>query len=143
MAHVSTYVYLKDTTETAFNFYRSVFGGEFMGAVERWVDAPAQNGMPTLPDRDKQLISHIALPILGGHVLEGSDAPESMGLTVTVGNNVRIALHPESKEDADMLFKRLSEGGTVETQLHYTFWGDYFGAFSDRYGVRWMVMYSP
>ena len=95
--------------------------------------------MPPMPEADKNLVMHVALPILGGHLLMGTDAPESMGFTVNKGNNVYISLHPDSKKDADDLFAKLSEGGVAEMPMQDMFWGDYFGSLTDKFGVRWMV----
>ena len=80
---------------------------------------------------------HIELPILGGHVLMGTDAPKSMGFTITLGNNVH--LEPDSRAEADRLFNGLSAGGKVEMPLQDMFWGAYFGSFTDQFGIRLMV----
>lgn len=141
MASVSTYLNFKNNTEEAFNFYKSVFGGEFVGGISRFKDVPPSEGAPTIPDADKNLIMHIELHILGGHRLMGTDAPESMGFKLTVGNNVHISLHPDSKEEADKLFGALSAGGKVGMPMQDMFWGDYYGACTDKYGVQWMVNY--
>jgi PhnB protein len=95
-----------------------------------------------LPEEDKNLVMHMALPILNGHLLMGTDAPESMGFKVDFGNNVYISLHTDSREETDHLFKALSEGGKVEQELQEMFWGDYYGSLTDRYGVHWMLNYS-
>jgi PhnB protein len=84
---------------------------------------------------------HIALPILGGHLLMGTDAPESMGFKVNKGNNVHISLHPDSKKEADELFFKLSAGGEVEMPMADMFWGDYFGSVKDKFGIHWMINY--
>lgn len=139
MARVSTYLNFTDKTEEAFEFYRSVFGGEFEGGIHRLGEAPVPEGAPPMTEADKNLIMHIALPILGGHMLMGTDAPASMGFTVTTGNNVHINLEPDTREEADRLFAALSEGGDVEMPLQDMFWGDYFGSFADKYGIRWMI----
>jgi PhnB protein len=102
-------------------------------------EVPPQEGAPALSDADKNLVMHVALPILGGHVLMGTDTSESMGFTVIKGNNTYINLEPDTKEEADRLFATLSEGGKVEMPLQVMFWGDYFGSFSDKYGINWMV----
>lgn len=138
MARVSTYLNFARETEAAFEFYRSVFGGEFTGGIHRMREAPTE-GMPKLSEADKNLVMHIELPILGGHVLMGTDAPESMGFKVTAGNNVHINLEPDTRAEADRLFAALSAGGKVEMPLQEMFWGAYFGSFADRYGVRWMI----
>ena len=144
MAITSTYLNFTRNTEEAFRFYKSVFGGDFVdGKINRFSEIPPQEGMPLLPDEDKNLVMHIALPILGGHMLMGTDAPESMGFKLNMGNNVYISLHPDSKKDADDLFKKLSEGGEVEMPIADVFWGDYYGSLTDKFGVHWMVNYSP
>lgn len=138
MARVSTYLNFTRNTEDAFNFYRSVFGGEFIGSISRFRDIPPSGDMPPLPEGDKDLVMHIALPILGGHVLMGTDAPESMGFKVNFGNNVYINLEPDTREETRRLFKALSEGGKVEMELQEMFWGDYYGSCKDKFGVQWM-----
>lgn len=95
-------------------------------------------GAPELAEADKQLIMHIELSILGGHVLMGTDAPESMGFGITLGYNIQINLEPDSKEETDRLFGRLAEGGTVTLPLQMMFWGSYYGTCTDRFGVQWM-----
>ncbi len=139
MASVNTYLNFPRETEKAFNFYKSVFGGEFNGEIMRFKDIPPQDGMPEIADEDKNLIIHIELAILGGHILMGTDAPESMGFQVNKGNNVHINLQTDSRAETDKLFKALSEGGTVEMEMQDMFWGDYFGSFRDKFGVQWML----
>ena len=138
MARVSTYLNFARSTEEAFNFYKSVFGTEFSGPINRFKDAPPQPGQPPLAEADKNLVMHVALPILGGHVLMGTDAPESMGFSVKSGNNVYINLEPDTRGETDRLFKALAEGGKVEMPLQEMFWGDYFGSLTDRFGINWM-----
>lgn len=143
MSTVSTYLNFSRNTEEAFNFYRSVFGGEFVGGIHRFSEVPMEEGTPPMSEDDKKLVMHIALPLLGGHMLMGTDAPESMGFTLSPGNNVYISLHPDTRADADRLFLRLSTGGKVEMPLQVMFWGDYYGSLVDQYGVHWMVNYTP
>jgi len=138
MARTSTYLNFPRSTEEAFNFYKSVFGGEFTGGIHRMGEVPAQEGQPPLAEEDKNLVMHIELPILGGHVLMGTDAPESMGFKVNFGNNIYINLEPDTRKETEKLFKALSEGGKVEMPLQEMFWGDYFGSCTDKYGVQWM-----
>jgi PhnB protein len=140
MARVSTYLNFPRQTEEVFKFYKSVFGTEFTeDGFNRFKDIPPMEGMPPLATEDKDLVMHVSLPILGGHILMGSDAPESMGFTVTAGNNVHINLEPDTREETDRLFKALSEGGTVTMELQDMFWGAYYGSCTDKYGVQWMV----
>ena len=138
MASVSTYLNFARSTEEAFNFYRSVFGTEFDGKVSRFSEIPPTPGQPTLPEADRNLVMHISLPILAGHRLMGTDAPESMGFKLSQGNNVYINLEPDTRAETDRLFNALAEGGTVEMALQEQFWGDYFGSLKDRFGTQWM-----
>ncbi len=142
MARVSTYLNFARETEAAFNFYRSVFGTEFVGPIMRYSEAPPQEGQPPLPEADRNLVMHMALPITGGHLLMGSDAPESMGFTVRTGNNTYIMIETDTRAEADRLFAALADGGTVEMEMQDQFWGDYFGSLKDRFGIQWMLACS-
>jgi PhnB protein len=138
MARVSTYLNFARETEAAFTFYHAVFGGEFAGGIHRFADIPPSPGQPPMAEADKQLVMHVELVILGGHVLMGTDVPESMGFKVAPGNNVCINLEPDTRAETDRLFAALAEGGKVEMALQDMFWGAYFGSLTDRFGVRWM-----
>lgn len=138
MSRVSTYLNFPRNTEEAFNFYKSVFGGEFVGGIHRFSEVPSQPSQPPMAEEDKNLVMHIALPILGGHMLMGTDAPASMGFTVNTGNNVYLNLEPDTRAETDRLFAALSAGGKVEVPLQEMFWGDYFGSCTDKFGVQWM-----
>lgn len=139
MARVSTYVNFSRHTEEAFNFYRSVFGGEFTGDIKRFGDMPPMEGMPPMPESDKNLVMHVELIITGGHVLMGTDAPETMGFTVMPGNNIHISLEPDTRAEAERLFHALSPGGKITMPLQDMFWGAYFGSCTDKFGINWMV----
>lgn len=138
MARVSTYLNFPRCSEEAFHFYRSVFGGDFNGPIHRFGEIPPHEGQPPMPEADKNLVMHVELAIVGGHVLMGTDAPESMGFTVRPGNNVFINLEPDTRAETDRLFAGLAEGGKVDTPLQEMFWGAYYGSLTDRYGVSWM-----
>lgn len=142
MTAVSTYLNFTRETEAAFTFYKSVFGTEFEGEIMRYGDMPEQEGQPPVALEDRNLVMHVSLPTLGGHSLMGSDVPESMGSTISQGNAFYIMLHPESRAEADRLFNALSEGGEIEMPMEDAFWGDYFGSFTDRFGVKWMIDHS-
>jgi len=143
MARVSTYLNFPGNTEEAFNFYKSVFGTEFHGdGIKRFGDVPAPEGMPPLSEADKKLIIHVELPILGGHILMATDAPESMGLKVEYGNNIHINLEPDTKEETKRLYAALSNGGKITMELQDMFWGAYFGSCTDRYGINWMFNHT-
>ena len=136
MATVSIYLNFMGTTAEAFNFYKTVFKSEFSRPIMYLRDMP-QEGMPPLTERDKNAVMHVALPILGGVQIMGTDVLESMGHTLIDGNNVTINLEPDSKEETDRLFAALSENGSDIAAMRQEFWG-YWGCCKDKYGVRWM-----
>ncbi len=138
MATLNPYLNFAGNAEEAFNFYKSVFGGEFI-TVQRFKDTP-EAGRVQANEKDK--IMHIALPIGKGNVLMATDALESMGHKLTVGNNFHITIQPESKAEAEKLFKGLSAGGKVTQPLQDAFWGAYFGMLTDKFGIQWMVNYD-
>lgn len=138
MASTSTYLNFDRKTEEAFAFYKKVFRTEYIGDVMRFSSVPQPDGQPSMAENDKDLIMHVALPILGGHLIMGTDAPERMGFKLTFGNNVYINLEPDTRAETDRLFKELSEGGKVDMPLAEMFWGDYFGSCIDRFSVQWM-----
>ena len=139
MARTSTYLNFNRNTEAAFIFYKSVFGTEFVGPIMRFSDVPSQEGQPEASAEDKKLVMNVQLPILGGHLLQGTDAADSFGSRVNQGNNFYICLEPDTRVEADSLFAALSDGGKTEDPLTEMFWGDYFGTLVDQYGIQWMV----
>jgi len=137
MAAVNPYLTFADNCEEVFNFYKSVFGGEFL-TLMRFGDVP-KDYQPG--EGENQKIMHVALPIGKGTVLMGSDTPTSMG-TVQQGNNLSIAIQAESEEEAERLFNGLSAGGQISMPLGKVFWGSYFGMFTDKFGIHWMVNFE-
>ena len=137
MAAVNPYLNFNGKTEEAFNFYKSVFGGDFL-TVMRFKDMPAEYQSSK---EEGQKIMHIALPIGQGSILMGSDVPDAME-KVNAGNNVQIAIAATSEKEAETLFNGLSAGGKVTMPLDKAFWGAYFGMFTDKFGVLWMVNYD-
>jgi PhnB protein len=137
MKTVNPYLNFAGNTEEAFNFYKSVFGGEFL-TVMKFKDMPDQK----ILDKEKNQIVHIALPIAPNLILMGSDVPESMGIKLTVGNNVHISLSTDSREEADKIFSSLSKDGKVIMPMADQFWGDYFGSCIDKFGINWMVSFT-
>jgi PhnB protein len=138
MAKMNPYLNFDGKAEEAFTFYKSVFGGEFTG-VFKMTDAPEA---AQLPENERNRVMHIGLPIDQHTVLMASDILPSAGHQLSVGNNVHISLHPESREEAERLFNGLSAGGQVEMPLEDTFWGAYFGSFKDKFGISWMVNFD-
>jgi PhnB protein len=142
MSKVSIYLNFQGNTEEAFNFYKSVFKTNYAAPVMRMKDVPSQDGMPPLPENEKDKVMHVALPILGGIQLMGTDMLESMGHKLKIGNNVSINLEPDSKEETERLFNALSEGGSDVMPLQDMFWGAYWGCCLDKFGIRWMFNYQ-
>lgn len=141
MATVNAYLTFEENCEAAFNFYKSAFGGEFKD-LNRFGEMPPQEGMPPLSEEMKNRIMHVSLPISAETILMGSDTMPGMSPGMTAGNNFSIALGVGSKEEADKLFAALSVGGKVTMPLEITFWGAYFGMWTDQFGINWMVNYD-
>lgn len=139
MPTLNPYLNFNGNTEEAFNFYKSVFGGEFIGGISRFKDTPDGAKMSAA---DGNKVMHVALPIGKGNILMATDAMESMGQKLTAGNNFYLSLETDSKEEADKLFIKLSAEGKIEMPLQDTFWGAYFGMFTDKFGVQWMINYT-
>jgi PhnB protein len=140
MTRLHTYLNFAGNAEEAFNFYRSVFGGEFSSVV-RFKDLPMEG--VSIPQEDQDKIMHAALPIGKDDILMASDTLRSLGQELVQGNNAYISIQPESKEEADRIFSALSQGGEIGMPIADQAWGDYFGSFKDKFGVMWMVNYSP
>lgn len=139
MATLNPYLNFPGNTEEAFDFYKSVFGGEFAGGIFRFKDTPEADKM-NASDREK--VMHVALPIGKGNMLMATDALESMGHKVTPGTNFHLSLEADSKEETEKLFKALSAGGKISMPLADAFWGAYFGMLTDKFGIQWMVNYT-
>lgn len=140
MTKLHSYLNFAGNAEEAFDFYQSVFGGEFSSLV-RFKDLPIQG--VTIPKEDEAKIMHIALPIGEDNVLMASDVLESLGQQLVQGNNVYVSVHPTRREEADRIFNALSAGAEIEMPIADQAWGDYYGSLKDKFGVMWMVNYSP
>ena len=139
MATTNTYLNFKGNCEEAFNFYKSVFGGEF-NYIGKFGDMPPQEGQ-TMSEEEANKIMHVSLPI-GTSILMGSDTGGEWAPTFIQGNNFSISIAAESKEEADRLYEGLSDGGKATMPMANTFWGDYFGMFEDKFGINWMISYN-
>jgi PhnB protein len=135
MTKVNVYLNFAGNTEEAFDFYKSVFGGELN--IVRFKDMPMEG--VSIPEADQNKVMHTSLPIGGDAVLMASDVLESLGQKLTQGNNAYVSVHPESKAESDRLFSTLSADGSIEMPIADQPWGDCYGAFEDKFGVRWMV----
>ncbi len=141
MTTVNVYLTFNGDCEKAFNFYKSAFGGEFP-QVSKFGEMPPQEGMPPIPDSEKEKIMNISLPISKETVLSGCDSSEAFGQATVIGNNFAITITIDSQAEADRLFNELSAGGKVIMPMDKTFWGAYFGNFIDKFGINWMVNFD-
>ncbi len=137
---VNTYLNFAGNAREAFEFYKSVFGGE-LSSVVKFKDFPIE-GL-TIPEEDGDKMMHIALPLGDDTTLMATDTLESLGQELAHGNNVYLSLHPDTRSEADRIFTALSEGGEIEMPIGDQAWGDYFGSLRDKFGVRWMVNHHP
>lgn len=141
MPSVNIYLTYNGNCEEAFRFYKSVFGGEF-AYVGRYKDMPPQEGSKPVSPEDREKIMHISLPISNETMLMGSDTGGEWAATYQQGNNFAISVNAGSKEEADRIFAGLSEGGRVTMPMSATFWGDYFGMWTDKFGINWMMSFN-
>lgn len=139
MAAINPYLIFDGKCEQAFLFYKSVFGGEF-NFMARFGDMPPMDGQ-TIDPKEADLVMHVSLPISKETVIMGSDCPSSQG-PVNYGNNFSISVNTDGKEEADKIFNGLSAGGKVIQAMHQSFWGAYFGMFTDKFDVNWMVNFD-
>lgn len=139
MAEINPYIHFNGNAEEAFNFYKSVFGGEF-AMISRFKDLSFEGQQ--FSEKEANKIMHIALPIGKGSILMGSDTPEFLGRQNENENRSKISINASSKEEADKLFNGLSAGGNVEMPMDDSPWGSYFGMFRDKYGIEWMVSFN-
>lgn len=139
MASINPHIHYNGNTEEAFEFYKSVFGGNFSN-IMRFKDLSTEGF--EFPAEELNKIMHISLPISNGSVLMGSDVPNMLGTVNENENRSKITIRADSKAEADKLFNGLSVGGTVEFPIGDSPWGAYFGAFRDKYGVEWMITYT-
>ena len=131
---LSIYLHFNGNCREAFEFYRSVFGGDF-DVLQTFGDGPADMGVP---DDEANNIMHVSLPV-GTSVLMGSDVPSTFAPPVQMGSNISISYASPSREETDAMFEKLADGGTVTMPLQDMFWGDYFGSCVDKFGINWMI----
>jgi PhnB protein len=140
MPLINPYLTFLGNCEEAFNYYKTVFGGEF-SYVGRFSEMPAE-GSGKMSDEDGKKIMHISLPISKETTLMGSDTGGEWGQNIVVGNNITISINADNKEQADTFYKSLSEGGNANMPMDQTFWGDYFGMCTDKFGINWMISFN-
>ncbi len=140
MATVNPYINFNGNCEEAFNYYKSVFGGEFI-TKDRFSDMPPKEGME-LSAADMNKIMHVSLPISKETLLMGSDVGGEWASGIVVGNNITISITADTKEQADHFFNSLSEGGKVSMPMDLTFWGSYFGMYTDKFDINWMISFG-
>ena len=142
MARVSTHIELNGSAEEAFNFYKAVFQSDFKNEIMRWGEMPEQDNFPPVPEEAKNLVMHVVLPILDGHLIMGSDALDLREPFLKMGNNAHINLNPDTLSETERLFNELSADGEVTMELEKMFWGEYFGSCIDQFGVCWMFNFN-
>jgi len=140
MTKLNPYIYFNGTCEDAFNFYKSVFGSEFL-LVSRFKDMPENPNYP-IAESDKEKIMHISLPISKESVMYGCDSIQVFDNSTVISNNISLSIETETIEEATRIFNGLSNGGNVTMPLNKTFWDAYFGMFTDKFGINWMVNYD-
>ena len=134
---LNTYLTFDGNCREAFEFYRSAFGGDF-SAFQTFGDGPPDLGVP---EAEKDRVMHVSLPV-GSSTLMGSDSCSAFGPAPAVGTNFSISITGESKQHCDDMCAKLSEGGSVSMPLQETFWGAYFGTWTDKFGINWMINYQ-
>lgn len=139
MPIINPYINFNGNAEEAFNFYKSVFGGEFAMLV-RFKDLESPEF--SVPEDEAHKIMRIVLPI-GGNTLIANDVPEAMGRVSENENRSKISVSAESREEADRIFDGLANGGAIEMPMGESPWGTYFGMFRDKYGIEWTVEFDP
>lgn len=141
MTTVNIYLTFEGQCEEAFNFYKSVLGGEF-SYLGRFKDMPPQEGIAPLSDEMGEKIMHISLPVSKETMLMGSDSVGEWAPKLVAGNNFSVSVSTDSKSETDRIFAGLSDGGMITMPLESTFWGDYFGMFTDKFGINWMISFA-
>ncbi len=141
MATVNVYLTFNGNCEEGFNFYKSVFGGEFP-FIGRFKDMPPQPGQSAIPEEMGNRIMHVSLPVSKETMIMGSDTGGEWAADYKVGNNFSISINAESKKEADKLFNSLSAGGRATMPMADAFWGAYFGMLTDKFGINWMVNFD-
>jgi len=141
MTTVNIYLTFNGNCEEAFNFYKSVFGGEYP-YIGRFKDMPPQDGQKAMSTEDGEKIMHVSLPISKETILMGSDTGGEWAAHYSAGNNFSVSVTTDSKAEADRLFEGLSSGGKQTMPMNKTFWGSYFGMFTDKFGINWMISFD-
>ncbi|HYE21978.1 MAG TPA: VOC family protein [Verrucomicrobiae bacterium] len=138
MKNIDIYLHFHGNSEKAMNFYKKVFGGEFIN-IQRYKDVP---GSEKMSDEDKEKMIHIALKFSEHTTLMASDVVTKMEGPINFGNNYHICLQASNEKEADKLFNALSDEGKIEMPMNKTFWGAYFGMCVDKFGIQWMINYT-
>ena len=140
MTKVNPYLTFNGNCEEAFRLYKSAFGREFL-YIGRYKDVPPADRQTFQIENDDKIM-HVTLPISNETILMGCDSPEASGQGIILGNNISVSISTDSKEEADRLFNKLSIGGQIKMSMNQTFWGAYFGVFTDRFGINWTISFD-
>ena len=142
MSRVSTYLNFMGNSEEAFEFYRGVFGTDYLSPTVRYSDVPSDPDGPALSERERNCVMHAEFPILAGHVLMATDMIGSMGHGLRIGNNTTINLEFDDRAEAERVYADLASQATESTELQRMFWGAHWGTCLDQFGVRWMFNFT-
>ncbi len=140
MTKVNPYLTFNGNCEEAFSLYKSAFGGEFL-YIGRYRDVPPPDRQTFQVENDDKIM-HVTLPISKETILMGCDSPERSRQGTILGNNICLSISTDSKKEADRLFNELSVGGQIKMSMNQTFWGAYFGVFTDRFGINWTISFD-
>jgi len=140
MTSINPYLNFNGNTEEVFNFYRSAFGGEFL-YIGRYKDVPHADKASFKIQNDNKIM-HVTLPISKETLLMGCDDPAGLEPANGLNTNISLSINTGSKEEADRLFNKLSIGGQIKMPMNQTFWGSYFGMFTDQFGINWMISFE-
>ncbi|MEE9361589.1 MAG: VOC family protein [Cellulophaga sp.] len=140
MSTINVYLYFKGNCENAFNFYKSIFGGEFQ-FIGRYKDI-SQEARRNFPYCSDEHIMHVALPISKETILMGADMIDSHNQTTEAKSNFSLYINTENKNEATRLFNALSEEGDIIVPIAEQFWGSYYGLCIDIFGISWKISYS-
>ena len=140
MTTLNPYLVFNGNCEDVFNFYKSVFGGDFQ-YIGRYKDVP-QTDRQTFPFNTDEQIMHVSLPISKETILMGCDGAEAYEQPTVLGNNFLLSISTDSQGEADRLFNELSAGGKIKMSMNQTFWGSYFGVLTDKFGIHWTISHD-
>jgi PhnB protein len=138
MKTINPYLIFNGNAEEVFEFYQSVFGGEIFKM--RFSEMPGTAGMPA---EDQNKLAHVAMAIAGNdQLLMASDAGTGNEANIQKNGNYYLSLEPESVEETEKIYNKISEGRKVYKPIYETDWAEKFAMFADKFMVQWMINYG-